>query len=448
MFAALVVLASSAMALPPVRVEAGTRFDYEGTVALQGEDAGKARKTFDLTLLVTSTGPAGSELFWLVDERGQGGWPWSERFGRLALDRAWRSSARGPSMLYEREDGRSAVPLLVPMLVARKKLAVGATWKEDTFDLLVEKPEKHGARDAWLVSMRDGFGLKRTMVVDQRGPLVLSMTERVVMDKGKQYELKLELVDGHKLDGDELSRLQAAFTSLVNLRNKLNHALASQEVEWKASELAMLREQLPRLEELAAGTALEKLVAAAKRDVELQASRGDALAELTKSQQGKSAPTFSLERLTGDGSVNDADLKGSVTVLHFWDYRDEPLKEPYGQVGYVDFMYSKLKDQKVQIFGVAVDGRLASEISRPNSLRSIKKLRDFMNLSYPLLLDDGSLLKQFGDPRVVGGTLPLFVVIDREGKIAHYHVGHCQVHQDQGLKELDEAVTKALNAKR
>jgi hypothetical protein len=64
-----------------------------------------------------------------------------------------------------------------------------------------------------------------------------------------------------------------------------------------------------------------------------------------------------------------------------------------------------------------------------------------------VLLDAGALVKQFGDPRLLGASLPLFVVIGPDGTIRHYHVGHYDVHQDQGLKELDEAVGKALESK-
>ncbi len=53
-------------------------------------------------------------------------------------------------------------------------------------------------------------------------------------------------------------------------------------------------------------------------------------------------------------------------------------------------------------------------------------------------------MKQFGDPRLVGASLPLFVVIGPEGKIVHYKVGNYEVDRDQGLKQLDEIVGKAL----
>ena len=45
-------------------------------------------------------------------------------------------------------------------------------------------------------------------------------------------------------------------------------------------------------------------------------------------------------------------------MLHFWEYRDQPLKEPYGQVGYLEFLFQKRKEEGVKVYGVAVDGRL------------------------------------------------------------------------------------------
>jgi hypothetical protein len=136
-----------------------------------------------------------------------------------------------------------------------------------------------------------------------------------------------------------------------------------------------------------------------------------------------------------------------VTVLHFWEYRDEPLEEPYGQVGYLDFLYHQRGRAGVNVYGVAVDGRLADEATIPAARRSARKLKEFMNLSYPVLLDRGDLLKQLGDPRVLGASLPLFVVIAPDGTVSHFHVGMYEVTREQGLKELDEAVAAALKGK-
>jgi hypothetical protein len=66
-----------------------------------------------------------------------------------------------------------------------------------------------------------------------------------------------------------------------------------------------------------------------------------------------------------------------------------------------------------------------------------------MNLSYGILMDDGTVLKQFGDPRSSGSKLPLFVVIGRDGKVVEYHPGMYDVKPEQGLAELDAVVSKA-----
>jgi hypothetical protein len=66
-----------------------------------------------------------------------------------------------------------------------------------------------------------------------------------------------------------------------------------------------------------------------------------------------------------------------------------------------------------------------------------------MNLSYPLAVDDGRLLKSLGDPRQADGQLPLFVVLSG-GKIIHYHAGNYDVDPRQGLRELQQVVNQAL----
>ena len=71
-----------------------------------------------------------------------------------------------------------------------------------------------------------------------------------------------------------------------------------------------------------------------------------------------------------------------------------------------------------------------------------------MNLSYPILLDDGTLLKRLGDPRPAGSKLPLFVVVGKDGKIAEYHAGQYDVKANEGLAELDAAVSQALETAR
>ncbi len=281
------------------------------------------------------------------------------------------------------------------------------------------------------------------MWIDEQSPLLVAMSQRVILGRGDEYLLKLELVGAEQIDPQTSAAVYQAFEAALALRGKLGRPRQSLEINWKPQELVLLEQALPDAERAATGTALAKVLASAARDLKLQAGRSDAIAELAAKQLGGQVEPFEI-RGFGDESLKDEDFSGNVTVLHFWEYRDEPLKEPYGQVGYLDFLNHRRKAGDVRIYGIAVDGRLADDATRPAAQRSVRKLKEFMNLSFPVLLDSGGMLKKFGDPRVLGATLPLFVVIGRDGKIAHYHVGQYEVHQDQGLKELDEAVLKEV----
>ena len=432
------VLLSADPAIP-----AGTQLNYRGTIEARAEEAGKPRKAFDLTLWITRADEAGAELIWLVDERGRGEFPWIERFGRLGLDAAWGSNADGPAVLYDRGEGRNTVAIPLPFLADDKPLAAGLEFRAGKLEFHVDKLGKTADQPAWQVSARDPFGPKRMLWIDPKSPLALALTEKLTMGRGEEYQLRLDLATREQVQAESLAALSGALDKLLALRTKLSLPPRAQQVEWSPEQAALLREQLPAVEDAARGTPLATLLTAALRALAVQSGRNDAVAEMASKFEGHDVEEFSVKGPAGE-SLGRADLNGHVTVLHFWDYRDEPLKEPYGQVGYLEFLYHRRKAAGVQVYGVAVDGRLADEKTRAAAERGVRKLKSFMNLSYPLVLDSGVLLKQFGDPRPLGASLPLFVVVGPQGKILHYHVGTYEVHQDQGLKELDQVIGRAL----
>jgi hypothetical protein len=156
---------------------------------------------------------------------------------------------------------------------------------------------------------------------------------------------------------------------------------------------------------------------------------------------GKPLPELKIADLNSK-PLDPSTWKDKVLVLHFWEYRDAPLEEPYGQVGYLDFASRKLAGKAV-VIGVNVDERLGSEDTRRTAISSARRLKTFMNLNYNIALDDGALLKQLGDPRAAGGKLPLFVVIGPSGKISEYHPGLYEIKPEQGLKQLEAAIDAA-----
>ncbi len=482
LLSAVLLIASTGANEPAL--QPGAHLAFRGSVAQLNADhtPGEARKSFDLSWWVVEANDSSVRLYWLINERGQGAWPWPDRFGELVVSSGGRGDDRsttwpdaeanppagstaaeglpaggGPALLYDYGDGQGAIPLAPPFWFADKMppdgkpIAAGATWTHGGWKYEVIGEQKVEGREAWQIRVSSGYGIKRTVHVDKRSPLVTSASERVFMNKGTEYVLETHLVGVEQLPPERFGKDRAVLAGLIELRQKLDRPQRSPEVQWSPEQLKLLAERVPQLEKTAADGPLARLVAAAVRDVKLQSGRANEVAQLTAKFLGQSVGKFQAPGLSSQPAdakgLTDADLMGNVTVLHFWEYRDEPLVEPYGQVGYLEFLYHRRKDAGVKVVGVAVDGRLSDQATRPAAVTSVRKLRAFMNLSYPLVLDAGDFVKQLGDPRPLGAPLPLFVVVGRDGKIAHYHVGYYEVDRAQGLKALDAAVGAALEKK-
>ncbi|HEX4131802.1 MAG TPA: redoxin domain-containing protein [Pirellulales bacterium] len=425
-------------------VSPGMQWTFRGDVRpanrQQPATGSTAVKNFDVTFWVREADDASAQLYWLVDERGAGQWPWIERFGRLALDAAYRPvGPMGPALLYDYGDGKSALPLGVPLLKPAEPPAKGVAWQQDNLEMEVEGSASVADRDCWRIDVRTASAPKRTVWLEKGSPLVVALEERVFMDRGTEYQLQWKFVGAERLDPTAFQATERTLDELIALRNKLKRPQRSQSEDFSAEQRELLAAELPKIAPRVEAGSLAELLRTAMNELKTQAGRADAVASLREKFIGKPVPTFVLEGL-GDEHLTNAEVRGKVTILHFWEYRNEPLKEPYGQIGYLEFLHSRRGSEGVQVFGVAVDGRLQKPQTRPAAVSSVRKLKEFMNLTYPILLDDGRVLGQFGDPRTLGAPLPLYVVIDRQGNVADYHVGLHTVDRQEGLKDLDSLV--------
>lgn len=426
-------------------LQSGTLLTYRGAVA-PAEGGADVGKTFDLFLYLAEKRDDAAAVDWVVVESGNGSWSWAERFGRLALDARWRSDSAGPALLYERTDGTSIVQLKLPWLAAPEALRVGAAWEEGNLQYGVLTEAKIDQWNTWQVLVRDRFGRRRQLWVDQQSPLVVRAVEQVFMGMGEEYQLQLRLAGVERLSDIRRKQLDEGFAALRTLRGKLQRTPRSEAVLFSARDLKILEENLPLVEAAATTAPLAELAKAARTDLTRQLGRADDVSALGQKYLGRKIEKFTLADLAGK-TVSDESLRGRVTVLHFWEYRDQPLKEPYGQVGYLDFVYNRHKEKGVQVYGVAVDNRLDDDSSRGAAVRSVRKLAAFMNLSYPILLDGGQTLRKFGDPRTASAELPLFVVIGPDGTITHYQVGYYEVDRDRGLHLLEAEIAKAAGTR-
>jgi hypothetical protein len=431
---------------PEPKLAEGIQLHYQGTVALADRDpaARSASKTFDLTLLVAAHSADTTDYFWQIDERGQGGFSWIERFGRWSQSAEGTGSDRqGAALLYDYGSGKHVIGLAPPRFVLPEGAEVGKKWTRNDVDYEIARMQMLEGRTAWVVESRNQFGPIARVWVDQTSQLVLQAEERVFMNQGTEYRLALKLVDVDAVADADYKARSEGYGALVALRGKLKRPARSTEEQLNADQLKLLAANLPNAKSAVTDGSLQRIVASAERDLKQQTGRNDALDELVAKQVGRKVEAFRLEGLDG-AKLSDVDLADRVTVLHFWDYRDEPLKEPYGQVGYLEFLHSKHRAKGLKVVGIAVDGRFQEPTTAKIATSGVRKLKTFMNLSYPIVFDGGELIRQFGDPRLVGGQLPLFVLVGPKGEVVHYKVGHYSVDRDAGLKELDAAVAKLL----
>ena len=172
---------------------------------------------------------------------------------------------------------------------------------------------------------------------------------------------------------------------LINPRS-VQEVTPEKEIVWDDAQIETFRGDIDRLVSVAEETPLSAVARLAQADLKTQKGRSGGVATLMTRAIGKvvEAPGFELYR--GD-SYSDESLAEGVTVLHFWEYRSSPLEQPYGQVGYLDFLYRKYKEQGVQVVGVVSNPLLEDPAERSRVRVNARKFASFMNLSFPIGAD-------------------------------------------------------------
>jgi hypothetical protein len=424
---------------------------YRGSLVPRKEEEGNDPQPFTLQLMLTQRDTNQWQLDWLLKESGRAQWPWPSQFGTLTWQDQDKPVATapangesaGPSLLHPHDERQSTVRFPGLLIAGGSRLASGQSWQVGKDIYRVAGSEKVSERACWKVTVTNNYGLQRTLWVEKGQPLVLAGDSRVVLGQGKEHRLQFAMAEHRPLTTEMQKQVRQAFDTMVQLREKLQVKPGNKQYAWTDKQLKILRETLPGIRRSLRDTPLFEIAQLATQDVSKQKNRKITIAAITKRTMGKQLSSLPLQSLKGKPFPEDG-LENSVVVLHFWEYRDKPLEAPYGQVGYLDFLYQKYHKQGLKVYGVASDLRLADPEQRPGAIRGVKRLVEFMNLSYPVMADSAGYLQRLGDPRAAEARLPLFVVLDRQSKVIHYHVGYYEVQRDRGLETLDTVVKKAL----
>ncbi len=388
-------------------------------------------REFEAVLLHSNDGA----FFHVLDDEREG-CPWPESFGQLH-----NTGTPAPHLLYEYDGNGYSIALPPLMMALPQDVAEGSKWTVGTWAFEATGTGTEGGQKVWKLAATERRGRRQSLEILADNQTLHSATLDVFMGQGDRFELTLKQVTSKPLSDAAADRVQQLRTQLLALQRDLKRRTGSQIADLSARQIEAAAAKIDQLTVLAKDTPLQEAVLRIRRDVERQQRRLGKAMDRRDELLSKPAPGFSLELVTG-GRLESDSLTGKTIVLHFWKYAEKPLSEPYGQVGYLEFLYNKRKAENVQVVGVAMNPALQQAESSRSAKRTARKLIEFMNLSYPVGYDDGSLLRAFGDPRDSDGKLPLWVVITPAGKIAHYHGGFYEVDQRDGLKELDDVLNK------
>ncbi len=409
---------------------------FSGSLIQPGEGDGEILRRFEADLYTI-----GSEHFFSVSDDLRAGCPWPDSFGLTGP--AVPGDKVQPHLVYN-YDGTIYLINLPPLMTALPAaIAPDTTWEHAGWQMTAVEEQTLDGVSVWIVDARERRGRQQSLTVEASSGVTLRAEADVFMGQGDQFRLTLARASSKQLEpavGTQLSELKGL---LLSLQSALKRRPDSHGYELSQRQVDDVLAGIEQTTRLSKGTPLEDLVRRMRTDAEQQQKRLASAASRANELMSSESPAFVLDLMSGT-KLDSTSLKGKTVVLHFWDYRDAPLSEPYGQTGYLEFLFNQKKKMNVEVVGVSTNPDLQTAENIGRGRRSARKLSEFMNLTYPIGHDDGALLKSFGDPRDSKGQLPLWIVLAPDGKVAHYHAGFYEVDASQGLKELEAVLSELL----
>ncbi len=416
----------------------GQVISFSGLLSEPTDGKDSILRRFDVVLIQSE-----QREFFCVRDDARAGCPWPESYG--TFHRQDDPTALQPHLLYPFQEHAWAINLPPLAVSLPDGTDVGTSWDQGGWTMTVLEQRLIDECACWVVEARERRGRRQNLLFDAASGVLHSARSEVFMGKGEKFHLDLKRTATNVLNAEVAAPVSELQDDLLALQKALGRRPDSELRELTPRQVAAAVSFPERLHRKSEGTPLQELVMRLTLDLDRQKKRLAATASRAEEIIDTAAPEFALNLVSG-GSLESAELRGKFVVLHFWDYRDQPLAEPYGQTGYLDFLYNQRRKQNVQVLGISTSPDFQNNDALGRARRSVRKLVEFMNLTYPIAWDDGSLLRALGDPRDNAGQLPLWVVLSPDGKVAHYHAGYYEIDLARGLKDLDDLLIQQIRS--
>ena len=134
--------------------------------------------------------------------------------------------------------------------------------------------------------------------------------------------------------------------------------------------------------------------------------------------EGQPAPDFALKSSTGE-NLRLSEYRGDVVMINFWATWCGPCRQ---EMPLLDELYNRYERVGFNLLGVNIDD---------DSRRAMQMIEE-LGVDFPVLFDNRKEVSELYDVQ----TMPVTVLVDREGTVRYVHHGYKPGYEDKYLDQV------------
>ncbi|MEL7185763.1 MAG: TlpA disulfide reductase family protein [Pseudomonadota bacterium] len=134
--------------------------------------------------------------------------------------------------------------------------------------------------------------------------------------------------------------------------------------------------------------------------------------------EGQPAPDFALKSSTGE-NLRLSEYRGDVVMINFWATWCGPCRQ---EMPLLDELYNRYERVGFNLLGVNID----------DDSRRAMQMIDELGVDFPVLFDNRKEVSEMYDV----ATMPVTVLVDREGTVRYVHQGYKAGDEDTYLDKV------------